>query len=125
MCVKRGISGKIVTLGSIDAITESAFSVTDLANAISNTGPLILAFQFDSWDLFPLLFARVAIPPACKEESVQQGWANEIQDAAPYLIVQPLTSLEEEQARQVTQAGIHPQISDLAPKIVHSGEAQA
>ena len=93
--------------------------------AISNTGPLISAFQSDSFELITKIFPAVFISTVCMAELEDHGWKDEIQAASPELVVMKLIVKEEKRAltfaRQISQ---HPDTKD--PVIEnHLGESQA
>ena len=66
--------------------------------AISNTGPLISAFQSDSFSLLTQIFAQVHIPDGCKVELIKHGWQLELDAAQDKLIIVVLTTNERERA---------------------------
>ena len=55
--------------------------------SISDTGPLISAFQSDSFALLTRIFPIVFIPPACADELVRHGWENEMSDVSNQLVI--------------------------------------
>jgi len=93
--------------------------------AISNTGPLISAFQSDSFELITKIFPTVFISTVCMDELEEHGWKDEIQAASPQLVVMKLTVEEKERAlsfaRQISQ---HPDTNDPVMEN-HLGESQA
>lgn len=92
--------------------------------ALSNTGPLISAFQSDSFTLLTKIFAEVHISAICAAELVRHGWEVELNAAAPQLKVVTLTSHEEKKALAI--ASLIAQHPDTNDPIVenHLGEAQ-
>ncbi len=93
--------------------------------AVCNTGPLISAFQSDSFPLLAQIFTGIHVSNVCFGELVLHGWDTEVQAATPPLVIVPLTPEEEQQAYKIAeQIAGHPQNSD--PVIEnHLGEAQA
>lgn len=93
--------------------------------AVSDTGPLISAFQSDSFSLLTQVFAAIHIPPACVTELENHGWKEEVQAASPQLVTAELTANEEKRA--VTFAERIAQHPDSGDPVVenHLGEAQA
>jgi predicted nucleic acid-binding protein len=93
--------------------------------AVSNTGPLISAFQSDSFSLLTRIFAKIHVPVACIAELETHGWEREVQAVAPRLVPMKLTVNEEQRAltfaRQIAQ---HPDTDDPVAEN-HQGEAQA
>ena len=97
---------------------------SDLMIAISNTGPLVSAFQSNSFHLLATLFDEIRISSVCKSELIKHGWADEIQRAGSKLIILHLTTNEEQEAKEVAKKIVeHPRTND--PIIEnHLGEAQ-
>lgn len=94
------------------------------AYALSNTGPLISAFQAESFDLLRQLFAEVRISSVCAGELVRHGWEAAVQAATPHLVIVKLTR-EEEQQTQVIAEQIAQHSSTNDPVVAnHLGEAQ-
>jgi len=93
--------------------------------AVCNTGPLISAFQSDSFWLFVQIFAEIHISSVCASELIRHGWEAEVQTATPPLMIVPLTTNEEQRAYTIAeQIAQHPATND--PIIEnHLGEAQA
>jgi hypothetical protein len=93
--------------------------------AVCNTGPLISAFQSDSFPLLVQIFTEISVSSVCVSELIRHGWAAEVQAATPPLVIVSLTAEEEEQAYAIAeQIARHPQNND--PVIEnHLGEAQA
>ncbi len=93
--------------------------------AISNTGPLISAFQSDSFSLLTKIFAVIHVPMSCVAELEKHGWGDEVQAASSQLIVVPLTTAEEKRAMTLAERiARHPESSD-PNALNHLGEAQA
>lgn len=93
--------------------------------AVSNTGPLISAFQSGSFDLLVQIFAEVHVPTACIEELKKHGWEEEIRAASSKLVIVKLSAAEEKRAMTVARQIVrHPDAND--PVVEHHlGEAQA
>ena len=92
--------------------------------AVSNTGPLISAFQSNSVELLTRIFVEIHTSPDCVAELVGHGWKEAV-DAASKLVIVELTSDEEDQALRIAeQIAQHPNTSD-ATVTNHLGEAQA
>jgi len=93
--------------------------------AVSDTGPLISAFQSDSFALLANIFAGIYIPTACATELTKHGWREEVHAASPKLVIVQLAANEERHAltiaRQIAQ---HPDTNDPVGER-HLGEAQA
>jgi len=93
--------------------------------AVSNTGPLISAFQSNSFELLTQIFAEIHTSPGCIAELVKHDWGDAIKIASSKLLTVRLTSDEENQAlriaEQITQ---HPDTTDPIA-VNHLGEAQA
>ncbi len=105
--------------------SKSFAKIPGATYAISNTGPLISAFQSDSFKLITKIFPTVFISTICMAELEDHGWKDEIQAASPQLVVMKLTVEEEKRAlafaRQISQ---NPDTND--PVIEnHLGESQA
>jgi predicted nucleic acid-binding protein len=93
--------------------------------AISDTGPLISAFQSGSFDVLAQIFAEVHIPRACLDELQVHGWREQVQVAMPKLVIVELTSHEGEMALDIArQVAGHPDTNDPVVEN-HLGEAQA
>lgn len=93
--------------------------------AISNTGPLISAFQSNSFVLLTKIFTKIYITTACVAEFEKHGWGKEIRAASPRLVVVKLKPSEEKRAMVFAeQIAQHPDTND--PVIEnHLGESQA
>ncbi len=93
--------------------------------AVSNTGPLISAFQSNSFGLLTDIFTEIHTSTICIDELEQHGWKNEIQAVAPKLVGVGLTPDEEHHAlflaRQIARhSNTHDPIAES-----HLGESQA
>lgn len=93
--------------------------------AISDTGPLISAFQSDSFSLLTNVFGSIHIPAGCSEELGQHGWQDEIQAAADKLVTLQLTVNEARKARSLARLIAEQGGSPVASASSHMGEAQA
>ena len=51
--------------------------------AVSDTGPLISAFQAKSFSLLTQIFAEIHISTMCQAEMVRHGWEEEVRSAVP------------------------------------------
>jgi predicted nucleic acid-binding protein len=93
--------------------------------AISNTGPLISAFQSDSFELITKIFPTVFISSLCMAELEEHGWKEEIQATSSQLVVMKLTVKEEMRALNFAhQIAQHPDTNN--PNLEnHLGESQA
>jgi predicted nucleic acid-binding protein len=93
--------------------------------AVSNTGPLISAFQSNSMNLLTQVFSEVHTSPVCVAELIKHGWEEDIKDTSPKLVVVELTPEEKDQALHVAaQIAQHPDTNDPTA-VNHLGEAQA
>jgi predicted nucleic acid-binding protein len=96
-----------------------------LTYAVSDTGPLISAFQADSYGTLTQIFGEIHIPVACLDELQTHGWGEQVQAAMPTLVVVELTPDEEGQALELARRiANHPDTSDPIAEN-HLGEAQA
>ncbi|MEM7533223.1 MAG: hypothetical protein AAF639_13665 [Chloroflexota bacterium] len=97
---------------------------SDWMIAISNTGPLVSAFQSDSFHILSELFDEIRISSVCKSELIKHGWEGEIQKADSKLIILHLTANEEREAKEVAKRiAQHPRTNDPVIES-HLGEAQ-
>ena len=71
--------------------------------AVSNTGPLISAFQSGSFELLTHIFVQIHTSPACVSELVKHGWEQVVNAASSKLVTVKLTSGEEKQAVRVAE----------------------
>lgn len=92
--------------------------------AISDTGPLISAFQSDSFKLLACLFAEVRISAICQIELVKHGWADCIQAAQSKIVIVELSAAEERAAHSIAQQIAHHPDSHDPVAQDHLGEAQ-
>jgi predicted nucleic acid-binding protein len=103
----------------------SVIRLPGITYAVSNTGPLISAFQSDSFALLTKIFPTIYLPTACVAELEKHGWGEEVHAALPQLVIVTLTANEEKRvlvfAEQIAQ---HPDTDDLVVEH-HTGEAQA
>lgn len=92
-------------------------------HAISDTGPLISAFQSDSFGLLTKIFSQVLIPVACKAELQEHGWTEELIAASPRLRTVESTATEAARSiRFATQVAEHFATKDRTVES-HLGEA--
>ena len=91
--------------------------------AVCNTGPLISAFQSDSFSIFTQIFTEIHLSKVCVSELIRHGWEAEVQAATPPLAIVSLTVDEEQRAYDIAeQIALHPHNND--PIIEnHLGEA--
>jgi len=93
--------------------------------AVSNTGPLISAFQSDSFSLLTKIFAAIHVPMTCVAELEKHGWGEQVQAASPQLAVVLLTTSEEKRAMTFAERiARRPECGDSIA-LNHLGEAQA
>lgn len=93
-------------------------------SAISDTGPLISAFQSNSFDILVTVVGPITITPTCRAELIEHGWAEALRQVSSALLVQSLTT--EEVALAETYAhhiAIHP-LSKDPEALNHLGEAE-
>lgn len=96
-----------------------------VTHAVTNTGPLISAFQSNSFGLLTQVFPVIHVPAACVVELEAHVWKAEIIAAGRQLVIAKLTGGEEKQALAIARKiARHPASSDPAAAI-HLGEAQA
>jgi predicted nucleic acid-binding protein len=104
---------------------KSITRISGVTYAVSNTGPLISAFQSNSFVLLTQIFAEIHIPTACVTELKKHGWGKEVRAASGKLVIVELTPSEKKQAlyfaKQIAQ---HPDTNDPIVKN-HLGESQA
>ena len=92
--------------------------------AISNTGPLISAFQSDSLAVLTELFSQVHVTRACITELTRHGWRDTLTYAHALIITQALTPAEDALAQTYAQRiANHPLSKDPVPAN-HLGEAE-
>lgn len=93
--------------------------------AVSNTGPLISAFQSNSFDLFAEVFAEIHTTATCVAELAKHGWEEGVRAVPSQLVIVKLTSKEEEHARLFAKRiAQHPDTNDPVVEN-HLGEAEA
>lgn len=104
---------------------QSAARLPGATYAISDTGPLISAFQSDSFALLTRIFPKILIPAACAEELKSHGWGKEVSDASEHLVTVKLTEDEEIYALGFAEkVARHSDTNDPAAEN-HLGESQA
>lgn len=62
---------------------QAAARLSGTTHTVSNTGPLISAFQSDSFALLTSIFAEIRISTACAAELTKHGWEEEVRAASP------------------------------------------
>lgn len=93
--------------------------------AVCNTGPLISAYQSDSFGLLRQIFAEIHISTACVAELIRHGWEAEIKATTPPLVIVSLSADEEQQAMAIAEEiARQPETNDPVA-VNHLGEAQA
>ena len=93
--------------------------------AVCNTGPLISAFQSDSFALLTKIFAEIHMSTVCVAELTKHGWEEEVKAVSPKLVIVKLTSGEEKRALHLAELiAQHPHTHDPIVEN-HLGEAQA
>jgi predicted nucleic acid-binding protein len=90
---------------------------------VSNTGPLISAFQSTSIPLLVSLFGEIHAPPGVVEELSVHGWQEEF-DGASQVVLTKLTAPEQQRVETIA-AAIARQSRDDTRGPVHHGEAEA
>lgn len=94
-------------------------------SAISDTGPLISAFQSNSIDILIAVVGQIHITPTCRSELIRHGWAEFLIQIGASIHVQTLTPTEIKQAEAYAkQIALHPLSKDPEP-FNHLGEAEA
>lgn len=92
--------------------------------ALSDTGPIISAFQADSFALLKAIFTEIWTTPLCRVELEDHGWEAELRAASPHLRIAELTPTEKARtiglAKQIAE---HPATKDRDLES-HLGEAQ-
>lgn len=86
---------------------------------VSDTGPLISAFQSRSFPLLHALIGHVVVPHAVADEITQHGWSDELAAAGERIRVVELETGEHAKAQEVADA-----IGTSDP-LPHRGEAEA
>ena len=74
--------------------------------AISNTGPLISAFQSASFALLIQIFAEIHVSTVCVAELTKHGWEEEVRAASPKLVTAKLASGEERRALAIANKSL-------------------
>ena len=93
--------------------------------AISDTGPLISAFQSESIPILKQVFSTVLLSPTCHSELVEHGWEEELRSVTPYIQKLTLTDSEQQQAFSFAeQIARHPD-THAPVAIEHLGEAES
>lgn len=81
------------------------FETTEInkINVVSNTGPMVSAFQCDRIDLLKRYFSLIYITPSEREELNVHGWIDEVNQliAEGFVVVEALTNSEKIQAEVV------------------------
>ena len=99
--------------------------VSGATHAVSDTGPLISAFQSDSLSIVTALLPAIHVPTRCRDELIRHGWQESVRSAGAAIRTHVLSPSEEEIAwciaRQIAE---HPLSRDPKPEN-HLGEAQA
>jgi predicted nucleic acid-binding protein len=83
------------------------FETTEInkINVVSNTGPMVSAFQCDRIDLLKRYFSLIYITPSEREELNVHGWIDEVNQliAEGFVVVEALTNSEKIQAEVVAK----------------------
>lgn len=90
---------------------------------VSNTGPLISAFQSGSVPLLVSVFEEIHVPSGVVAELSDHGWTKEF-EAALHVVPTPLTAAEQKRVGSIA-VRVSEQSKDDAPSAVHHGEAEA
>ncbi len=91
---------------------------------VSNTGPLISAFQSDSLDLMTALFGTVHTSEACIAELVGHGWEETLTQHGSHVVSHRLTESETAQAASLAaRIAAYPASKDPESSH-HIGEAE-
>ncbi|MDQ3814584.1 MAG: hypothetical protein M3347_11610 [Armatimonadota bacterium] len=91
---------------------------------VSNTGPLISAFQSDSLDLITALFGTVHTSEACVTELASHGWEEALAQHGSHFISHRLADSEVAQAIALAnRIAVHPASRNSEPSH-HIGEAE-
>lgn len=94
-------------------------------HVVSNTGPLISAFQSDSFQLLVELFGQVHTTTECLRELREHGWSQMVEQAGTNLVPHDLTNEEQSRAIELAERiAAHPRTADREPRH-HLGEAEA
>lgn len=111
--------------GDLMAQTKPKARLAGVSFAVSNTGPLISAFQSDSFSLLSKIFAEIHIPMSCVVEVEKHGWAEKMQMASPQLVVMKLTANETKRAMIIAEQIAQDPNSGDPIATNHLGEAEA
>jgi predicted nucleic acid-binding protein len=91
-------------------------------HVVSNTGPLISAFQSDSFGLVKEMFQIVHLPRACLEELDEHGWMDKVWENREAIRIHDLTSDERAEVLEIAER-ISYRALDKEP-VHHLGEAE-
>ena len=86
---------------------------------VSDTGPLISAFQSGSFPLLHALIGDVVVPKAVADEIAQHGWSDELAAAGEKIRVVELVPDEQMKVTEVAEA------IGTSDSLEHRGEAEA
>ena len=105
--------------------TQTTERRSDVTYAVSDTGPLISAFQSDSFGLLCRIFPNIYVPQVCVAELQTHGWQETVDALSPPLVCVQLT--EEEELRSLVIADEIARHSGTRDpnRGHHLGEAQA
>lgn len=92
--------------------------------AITNTGPLISAFQCDGFSLVTGMFDLVYVTKGCVAELEHHGWAEEVRVASELITVE-LTTTEQKQAEALAERIAKHSFTKDRVAEKHRGEAEA
>lgn len=91
---------------------------------LSDTGPLVSAFQSDSFDLLNALVGTIHTTSTCLAELIEADWREQVQAAGARLVQIGLTESETARARQFAeQIAQHP-ATKMRDPAHHLGEAE-
>ena len=91
---------------------------------LSDTGPLVSAFQSNSINLIATLFGSIHSTETCVNELVHHGWEEILKQVEDMLIIHALTKPEKDDALAwARKISAHPGAKDRDPKS-HLGEAE-
>lgn len=104
---------------------QSGQRIPGVTYAICDTGPLISAFQSESFELLVQIFSGILVSTTCMTELKHHGWKEEIDSAGSHLVSMTLTDQEHQQALTFAeQIARHPATHNLRAE-EHLGEAEA
>jgi len=106
-------------------MAQATTRLSGVTYAVSNTGPLISAFQSKSYELLARIFAEIHTSSICVMELRQHGWDEAIKAASSSLVIVELTSEEESRALHIAEQIAQHSSAPYAPVSDHLGEAQA